>query len=247
MQMNIELARFLGLATLPGKPNGNTKNEQLWGKTLQDHLDSSHTQLGTQMDKSLIEEKDGGPSEYNKAEFQNHKKRERCLGDEKSAMINQQKQSGFVLVYNRVLGVRFRVEEGVGNSVFPVTMMDKRRHQSTPILGPSGRLVKTFGMEKEAIHMGNNRAYTLWFWLADVELLWLGVDFLDKFNLRVDVKNCLLLKKNKPTVHGGEKYLERNLDKEKMSNLTGQQEVPFPPGINYTKPNYAKLSKSYKV
>ena len=31
MQMNIELARFLGLATLPGKPNGNTKNEQLWG------------------------------------------------------------------------------------------------------------------------------------------------------------------------------------------------------------------------
>ena len=134
MQMNIELARFLGLATLPGKPNGNTKNEQLWGKTLQDHLDSSHTQLGTQMDKSPIEEKDGGPSEYNKAEFQNHKKRERCLGDEKSAMINQQKQSGFVLVYNRVLGVRFRVEEGVGNSVFPVTMMEKRRHQSTPIL-----------------------------------------------------------------------------------------------------------------
>ena len=28
MQMNIELARFLGLATLPGKPNGNTKNTQ---------------------------------------------------------------------------------------------------------------------------------------------------------------------------------------------------------------------------
>ena len=92
-------------------------------------------------------------------------------------------------------------------------------------------MVKTFGMEKEAIHMGNNRAYTLWFWLADVELPWLGVDFLDKFNLRVDVKNCFLLNKNKLTG----KYSGRNLDKEKMSNLTGQEEVPFRPGINYTR------------
>ena len=43
-----------------------------------------------------------------------------------------------------------------------------------------------FGMEKKVLHLGNNRTYTHWFWLADVKIPWLVADFLKKINLKVN-------------------------------------------------------------
>ena len=84
-------------------------------------------------------------------------------------MDNKKAHNKCVSVHDRVSGKIFKVETKSKESVIPATMMDQKRHQTTPLVGPSGRTIKTFGIEKKVLHFGNNRIYTLWFWLSNVD------------------------------------------------------------------------------
>ena len=56
---------------------------------------------------------------------------------------------------------------------------------------------------------------------------------MEKFNLDIDCERGLLINKDKASVQEWGKYSKSNLQEEEMSTLKGQEEFPFPPGINY--------------
>lgn len=90
---------------------------------------------------------------------------------------------------------KYLIETGADVSVVPFTSSIKPNIHSvvTPKLyAANGTPIKTFGILRQKVDLGLRRDFTWNFVIADVKQAMLGADFLEEFNLLIDVRNKIL-------------------------------------------------------
>lgn len=101
-----------------------------------------------------------------------------------------------LFVTDRNSGLRFLVDSGAACSVFPISLLNDRRRIPDPdfeLFAANGTTIKTYGSKNLVLNIDLRREFRWSFVVADVSRPILGVDFLERFELLVDVKNRRLI------------------------------------------------------
>lgn len=101
-----------------------------------------------------------------------------------------------VSVYDYVSEHLFVIDTNAEESYFPAKLNKEKNKKTRQLVGSHGGEIETFSREKKALHLGNDRTYTQWFWLARAKHSKQPVlrrDFLDRFDLMVDVGKSVLM------------------------------------------------------
>ena len=97
-----------------------------------------------------------------------------------------------LFVSDRTSGTRFLVDTGAEVSLLPSTAAH-RRHVHTAaqcsLSAANGSSIRTYGLRSLTLDLGLRRSLPFIFVVADVTMPILGADFLDNFNLQVDIHN----------------------------------------------------------
>lgn len=99
-----------------------------------------------------------------------------------------------LFVTDRVTRTQFLVDTGADLCVYPRSLVRGRPpKQSYELAAANGSTIATYGSLTLTLNLGLRRDFTWSFVIADVSKPIIGVDFLAKFNLLVDVRSGRLL------------------------------------------------------
>lgn len=138
-----------------------------------------------------------------------------------------------LFVTDRKTKIKYLIDTGADFSVFPPT--DRNNVQTNNLFAANGTPIKTYGTKVIPVDLGLRRSMNFEFLLADVTKPIIGVDFLHKYDLLVDVRRKKLIDaKTKLMVNGF-----------KCTNSVEQIYTISPniENIEKKKKNYSKSSK----
>lgn len=92
-------------------------------------------------------------------------------------------------------GKRFLVDTGADVSVIPSTRSDRLNAivSDNPLFAANGTVIQTYGATRLTLDLGLRRQFTWNFIIVDTKNPIIGSDFLQHFNLLVDIKNAKLV------------------------------------------------------
>lgn len=116
--------------------------------------------------------------------------------------------------------LKFLVDSGADVSVLPVTCnISKSKPSTIQLSAANGSTISTFGTALLEINLGLRRSFKHSFIIASVSRPILGVDFLSKFDLVIDVKNkCLIDRKTNFKVSADSILVRNSLPKHFVVN-----------------------------
>lgn len=88
---------------------------------------------------------------------------------------------------------KFLIDTGAAISVIPASSKDRRRNRTDNLHAANGSIIKTYGRRSITLNLGLRRTFQFFFILAEVREAIIGADFLQEFNLVVDMRNKKLI------------------------------------------------------
>ncbi|XP_017876343.2 uncharacterized protein LOC108622773, partial [Ceratina calcarata] len=98
-----------------------------------------------------------------------------------------------LIVTDRSSGLKCLIDSGADVSVIPAGPSDHGKRQETPLYAANGTKIATFGTKLLTMDFGSSRVFPWEFVVADVTRAILGTDFLDHFQLLIDIHNKQLI------------------------------------------------------
>ena len=77
---------------------------------------------------------------------------------------------------------------GTLNCIIPLTMEEREQEGKTPLIGPDGGRIKTFGKKMIKVEFSRDKIYEQEFMIAEIELQIFVVDFGFDFNFSLNLK-----------------------------------------------------------
>lgn len=98
-----------------------------------------------------------------------------------------------LFVVDQNSGFRFLVDSGASVSCFPKSLTNFSRKQELLLFAANGSEIATFGKKSMDLNFGLRRNFSWTFIVADITQPIIGIDFLERYGLLIDVKNRLLI------------------------------------------------------
>lgn len=98
-----------------------------------------------------------------------------------------------LVIRDKYSNLEFLVDTGAEVSVIPPTRADEAKQSDFQLFAANGSPIKTYGVRHMCLNLGLRRNFNWEFFVAAVTRPILGADFLQKFNLLVDLKNRQLI------------------------------------------------------
>ncbi|GBN81497.1 hypothetical protein AVEN_37312-1 [Araneus ventricosus] len=96
-----------------------------------------------------------------------------------------------LFLYDRSTGFRFLIDSGAAVSCLPRRLTKFRVAQDTTLYAANGSAIKCYGTKQ--INLGLRRKFSWCFLIADISHPIIGNDFLERFELLIDIKNRRLI------------------------------------------------------
>lgn len=92
-----------------------------------------------------------------------------------------------LFVLDKNSGVRFLVDSGASISCFPRSMTNFSKKQNLTLFAANGSKIATFGTKLMELNFNLRRNFSWTFIVADITQPILGIDFLERYGLLIDV------------------------------------------------------------
>lgn len=101
--------------------------------------------------------------------------------------------SGRLFVTDRKSGIRFLIDSGAAVSCLPVRFSSNRRVTNFSLTAANGSKIRTYGVQRLELDLGLRRIFPFVFVIAEITHAIIGVDFLEKYGLVLDIRNRRLV------------------------------------------------------
>ncbi|GBO17010.1 hypothetical protein AVEN_143953-1 [Araneus ventricosus] len=98
-----------------------------------------------------------------------------------------------LFLYHRSTGFRFLIDSSAAVSCLPRRLTKHRVVQDTTLYAANGSAIKCYGTKQINLDLGLRRKFSWCFIIADVSHPIIGSDFLERFELLIDIKNLRLI------------------------------------------------------
>lgn len=101
--------------------------------------------------------------------------------------------SSRLIVYDKTNNLKFLIDTGADLTVCPPNRLQKTQPSTYKLYAANGTPINTYGKKTLSLNLGLRRPFTWPFIIADISKPIIGADFLEHFNLLVDLKNKRLI------------------------------------------------------
>ncbi|GBN74256.1 hypothetical protein AVEN_76641-1 [Araneus ventricosus] len=98
-----------------------------------------------------------------------------------------------LFLHDRSTGFRFLIDSGVDVSCFPRRLTNYRVAQDNTLYAANGSAIKCYGTKTLNLDLGLRRKFSWSFIVSDISHPIIGSDFLERFELLIDIKNRRLI------------------------------------------------------
>ncbi|GBM60158.1 hypothetical protein AVEN_86295-1 [Araneus ventricosus] len=98
-----------------------------------------------------------------------------------------------LFLYDRSTGFRFLIDSGAAVNCLPRRLAKHKVAQDTTLYAANGSAIKCYGTKLINLDLGLRRKFSWCFLIADVSHPFIGSDFLERFELLIDIKNRRLI------------------------------------------------------